>query len=371
VLGKTNLHELSFGWTSNNQAFGPVRNPYDPARIAGGSSGGTAVAVAARMAPLGVAEDTEGSIRVPAALSGIAGFRPTTGRYPSGGVMPISPLFDQAGPHARTVADLALFDSVVARERAAPAAIDLPGVKLALGREYWFRELHPEVERITGDALRKLEEAGAELIEVDVSDLGGLIELTTTVIQGRDFRPAVAEYLARYRTGVHLEQLLAEASPDVRRVIAEFATPGGRHFPSDAAYLAARDVHLPRLRAACQRLFADSGAAAVVFPAVLVPAPCIGEDRSVQIQGATVSLRTALARNIAPASTAGLPGLVVPAGLTAAGMPVGLEFDAPAGADRLLLALGRALEGALGPLPAPVSRRVAREPQGEGESAPR
>ena len=113
VLGKTNLHELSFGWTSNNLAFGAVHNPYDVQRIPGGSSGGTAVAVATRMAPLGVAEDTEGSIRVPAAMCGIAGFRPTTGRYVTTGAVPISPLFDQVGPHARRVGDLALFDSVV------------------------------------------------------------------------------------------------------------------------------------------------------------------------------------------------------------------------------------------------------------------
>ena len=113
VMGKTGLHELSFGWTSNNQIFGAVRNPYDSSRIPGGSSGGTAAAVAARMAPLGVAEDTQGSIRVPAALCGIYGFRPTQGRYPNRGVIPITPLFDQVGPHTRNVEDLALFDRVV------------------------------------------------------------------------------------------------------------------------------------------------------------------------------------------------------------------------------------------------------------------
>jgi Asp-tRNA(Asn)/Glu-tRNA(Gln) amidotransferase A subunit family amidase len=116
VLGKTNLHELSYGWTSNNQAFGAVHNPYDPKRIPGGSSGGTAAAVAARMAPLGVAEDTEGSIRVPAAWCGISGFRPSTGRYSTRACVPISPLFDQVGPHSRNVADLALFDSVAAND---------------------------------------------------------------------------------------------------------------------------------------------------------------------------------------------------------------------------------------------------------------
>jgi len=98
VQGKTNIHELSFGWTSNNHAFGAVRNPYDTSRIPGGSSGGTAAAIAARMAPLGIAEDTQGSIRVPAAMCGIYGFRPTQNRYPNQGVVPISPLFDQVGP---------------------------------------------------------------------------------------------------------------------------------------------------------------------------------------------------------------------------------------------------------------------------------
>ena len=126
VLGKTNLHELSYGYTSNNHAYGAIHNPYDPSRIPGGSSGGTGAAIASRMAPLGVAEDTEGSIRVPAALCGIAGFRPTTGRYPTHGCVTISPLFDQVGPHARAVADRLLFDSAVTGSSAsAPSPVSL------------------------------------------------------------------------------------------------------------------------------------------------------------------------------------------------------------------------------------------------------
>src|SRR5271167_709690 len=132
VLGKTNLHELSYGWTSNNLAFGAVHNPYDHSRIPGGSSGGTAAAIAARLAPLGVAEDTEGSIRVPAAFCGIAGFRPTTGRYPTHGCVPISPLFDQVGPHARSVRDLVLFDSVVTDDWQKLHAAPLRGVRLGV-----------------------------------------------------------------------------------------------------------------------------------------------------------------------------------------------------------------------------------------------
>src|ERR1700680_2222959 len=165
VLGKTNLHELSFGWTTNNLAFGAVHNPYDDERIPGGSSGGTAAAIAARLAPLGVAEDTEGSIRVPAALCGLTGVRPTRHRYSTRGCVPISPLFDQVGPHARSVADLALFDSVVANDWQKLEATPLDGVRLGVLREYWFTDLDPEVLRLTELALARLKEAGAQIVE--------------------------------------------------------------------------------------------------------------------------------------------------------------------------------------------------------------
>jgi indoleacetamide hydrolase len=180
VLGKTNLHELSLGWTSNNLAFGAVHNPYDVKRIPGGSSGGTAAAVAARMAPLGVAEDTEGSIRVPAAMCGIAGFRPTTRRYVTTGVIPITPLFDQVGPHARTVCDLALFDSVATGDWSSLSATNLKGSKLGVARGYFFSGLDSEVQRVTSAALRKLQTAGVELVEADVPELAQLVKKLTT-----------------------------------------------------------------------------------------------------------------------------------------------------------------------------------------------
>ena len=170
VMGKTNIHELSLGWTSNNQAYGAVHNPYDTSRIPGGSSGGTAAAVAAGMAPLGIAEDTQGSIRVPAAMCGIYGFRPTTQRYPNNGVIPITPLFDQVGPHARNVADIALFDSVISDEPIATGLPSLAGVRLGVPRQYFFDALDTEVERITNESLKRLADAGAILIEAQGAD---------------------------------------------------------------------------------------------------------------------------------------------------------------------------------------------------------
>jgi indoleacetamide hydrolase len=353
VLGKTNLHELSFGWTSNNLAFGAVHNPYDLARVPGGSSGGTAAAIAAHLAPLGIAEDTEGSIRVPAAFCGIAGFRPTTGRYSTRGCVPISPLFDQIGPHARSVADLALFDSVAAQDFQKLHAAPLRGVRLGVVRDYWFTDLAPEVERLTTLALAKLKEAGAQIVETQLPGLAALIELTTNSVQNHDVRIALPRYLKEYGAGVDFDTLVAQASPDIQSVFRSDVLPGGANFVTETAYAEARDRYLPALRELYREYFARTHVAAMIFPTTLVPAPRIGEEVTIEVRGRPLPFETAVARNIAPGSTAGLPGLVLPVGLTHAGLPVSIELDAPTGSDRALLALGLAVERVLGSLPAP------------------
>jgi indoleacetamide hydrolase len=353
VLGKTNLHELSYGWTSNNMAFGAVHNPYDPGRIPGGSSGGTAAAIAARMAPLGVAEDTQGSIRVPAALCGISGLRPTTGRYSMKGCAPITPLFDQVGPHARSVADLVLFDSVAANDWQPLARTSLQGARFGIARDYWFTGLDPEVERLTDQALQRLRESGAQIIETQLPGLQRLIDQTTELIQNHDVRGALGQYLAQYGAKLTLQQVVEQASPDIQAIFRSIGLPGGQYFVTEQAYAKARNVHLPALRRLYREYFARTGVAAVVFPTTMAPAPAIGEDVTVNIGGHDVSFFTVAGRNIAPGSTAGLPGLVLPAGLTSTGLPVGIEFDGPAGSDRALLAVGLSVERALGAIPAP------------------
>jgi indoleacetamide hydrolase len=354
VLGKTNLHELSYGYTSNNHAYGAIRNPYDPTRIPGGSSGGTAAAIASRMAPLGIAEDTEGSIRVPAALCGIAGLRPTTGRYSTHGCVPISPLFDQVGPHARAVDDLLLFDSAVTGFTASAAPLSLKGVRLGVVRSFWFSSLDSDTEQVTTAALDALRHAGVELVEGDLPELPHFIELITDPVQNHDVKPSLTRYLAEYHTGLTFEELFAQASPDVQRLIKPAITPGTRDFVPDVQYEEIVRVHLPKMRAMYRNYFARSGVAAIVFPTTILPAPKLGEeDMEVQVGDRRMPLDEAMSRNIAPGSTAGLPGLVLPAGLTSSGLPVALEFDGPAGSDRSLLALGVALEAVLGKLPPP------------------
>ena len=315
MLGKTNLHELSFGWTSNNLAFGAVHNPYDPSRIPGGSSGGTAAAIAARLAPLGIAEDTEGSIRVPAAFCGIAGFRPTTGRYSTRGCVPISPLFDQVGPHARNVADLALFDSVAAGDWHTLDATPLKGVRLGVVRDYWFTDLDPEVERLTELALARLKDAGAQIIETQLPGLASLIGLTTDAVQNHDVRIALARYLNEYGAGVDFDTLVDRASPDIQKRVSQRCPAGGANFVTEAVYAAARDQHLPALRRLYRIISRATGWRPWYFRPPWSAAPKSAKTPRWRSGDHSLPFDVAVARNIAPGSTAGLPGLVLPVGL--------------------------------------------------------
>jgi Asp-tRNA(Asn)/Glu-tRNA(Gln) amidotransferase A subunit family amidase len=354
VLGKTNLHELSYGWTSNNQAFGPVHNPFDPTRIAGGSSGGTAAAVAAHMAPLGVGEDTNGSIRVPAALCGVFGLRPTTGRYPTQGCVPLTPLFDQVGPLARTLGDIGLFDSVITNDWRPIEPRPLKGLRLGVIRAYYYSDLDREVERITGAALRRLQHAGVELVELEFPELARVHDQITYPVIAHDAPSAIAHYLDEYRAGITFEQLIDKSSPDIRDGF-RAVLPGGADFITDKAYAAIVQQGIPRLRRRFHDQFARSGVAAIVFPVTCVPALPIGPEADVSIDNRPISLFTALARNITPTSAAGLPGLVLPAGLTRSGLPVAIELDGQGGADRALLALGMSVTRVLGtPVPPPI-----------------
>lgn len=352
VLGKTNIHELSFGWTSNNQAFGAVRNPYDPSRIPGGSSGGTAAAVAAGMSPLGIAEDTQGSIRVPAALCGIFGFRPTQNRYPNEGVIPITPIFDQVGPHARNVADLALFDHVITGDPIVDTPASLSGLRLGVPRRYFYEMLDSEVQRITEEALQNLSDAGAVLVDAEMPQLSTLIGLTTDPVQSFHAKPKLIEYLKVYETGVSFAELVDKASPDIQAAFADYVL-GGPLTANEKQFAAARDVHLPALRQSIADYFRSNDIAAMIFPTTQIAAPPIGDDVETTLNGETVQFAPVISRNISPGSTSGIPGIVIPAGLTNAGLPVSLELDGPAGNDRQLLAVGLAIEALLGHLPPP------------------
>jgi Asp-tRNA(Asn)/Glu-tRNA(Gln) amidotransferase A subunit family amidase len=351
LMGKTNLHELSYGWTSSNAIFGPVRNPYDPRRVAGGSSGGSGAAVAARMAPLAVAEDTLGSIRVPATMCGLAGLRPSFGRYPGDGIMPLTDAkFDQAGPLARCAADLALFDAAVSGERAPLRASVLQGVRIGIAPASLLSGLDPEVERVTTEAFHRLRAAGVTLVEAELPEVATAAIGAAMTIISYEAMPAITGFLEAQGAGITFDELLQQASESIRGAFMTYAMPPNR--PARDAYESAL-LQRQRMREEIRRHFEQHGIIALAFPPIMIPAPQIGEEAEVTIRGQKVPLHIAMARNTSLATCASMAGLVLPAGMTANGLPVGLEFDALMGNDRALLALGLSLERTLGAIPPP------------------
>ena len=357
LLGKTNLHEISLGWTSANQVFGPVRNPYDPSRIPGGSSGGTAVAIAARMAPVGLGEDTNGSIRVPAAMCGIAGLRPTIGRYPCAGVVPLAPTLDTVGPMARTVSDVCLLDAVITGTSRVTIPADLRGVRVGVSRQHYFTDLDSGVRHVVDDALVRLRGAGATIVEAEIPRLAELASKVTVPIVWYEARRSLQSFLEEERAPVSLTQLVEGLSPDLCEFVDRWLLEGSPEEITDQVYQDAIQKHRPVLQTTWHDYFREHRLTAVVSPVVRMPAPPIPKVPAspgfdVEINGVMVPMRKAFAQNVTASSSAGLPGLVLPVGMTG-GLPVGLELDGPSGSDRDLLALGMALERILDPIPAP------------------
>jgi indoleacetamide hydrolase len=356
VMAKMNMHELAFGITSNNAAYGAVRNPYDRGMIAGGSSGGTAAAIAARMSPAGLGSDTGGSVRIPPALCGIAGFRPSVGngqkRYPDAGVVPISHTRDTVGPMARTVADLALLDSVITGEALASPAT-LGGVRLGVPRNYFWDALDEELAQVMETALLRLKDAGAMLIEANVEGIGEVDQKISFPIALYEVGPDLTAYLAAAGTGISFEQVVESiASKDVAGAFAAAKTM------QREAYETAMRTGRPHLQQLYADYFRGNGVEAIVFPTTPLPARPIEtggdtEQDTVELNGKQVPTFPTYIRNTDPGSNAGIPGVSLPAGLTRSGLPAGLELDGPVGSDRRLLSLAAGIEAALGPVPPP------------------
>jgi indoleacetamide hydrolase len=361
VLGKTNLHELAFGITSTNLASfaGAVKNPYDKTRIPGGSSGGTAAAIAARLATCGLGTDTGGSSRLPAALTGVAGLRPSVGnggaqrRYTNtNAVVPISRTRDTVGPMGRSVADVALLDAVITGSPVATAAT-LRGLRLGVPASFWAG-LDVSVEAVVAAARRRLVDAGVVLVEVDTVGLADLNNQVSFQIALHEPIADIPAYLsASGITGITLADIAAQvASPDVRGA---FGAILGDVFGS--AYPDAINIHRPAMQRLYANYFANNTLDAMLFPTAILPAAKIdlvnGSGKVTINGGPPQDTFGTYIRNTDPGSNAGIPGLSVPAGLTAAGLPVGLELDGPLGSDARLLAIGLALETLLGATPAP------------------
>src|SRR4051794_19966172 len=361
VIGKTNMHELAFGITSTNLSTfaGPVRNPYDPTRIPGGSSGGTAAAIAAGLVPCGLGSDTGGSTRIPAALCGVVGLRPSVGNGGTGrryhdenAVVPISHTRDTVGPMGRTVADVALLDSVITGDSMAQIEL-LRGKRLGIPSILWSG-LDRELEELANAARSKLESAGVVFVDTDIPDLFEQNKKVSFPLALHEPISDIPAYLeASGIRGVTLKDIADKiASPDVKGAFdAILADAFG------AAYEDALNIQRPALQKLYADYFSDNVVDGIIFPTTITPATPIdmakGSGEMSVNGGPLVPTFNMMIRNTDPGSNAGIPGLSVFAGLTASGLPTGLEIDGPVGSDTKLLGLGRAIEEVVGLAPPP------------------
>lgn len=347
VFGKLNMHELSYGITSNNAHHGPVRNPFDPRRIPGGSSGGAAAAVAAGMVPAALGTDTGGSVRIPAALCGVVGFRPSAGRYPQRGIVPVSRTRDTAGPICRSVDDAAMLDAVVA---GVPDRIEIPApsqVRLGVPDRYFLETMAADTRELFELRLEELRSAGWVIETVDIEGVQRPEDGFGFVIALYETKFGLSRYLAEFAPhGPTLEELVEQvASPDVGGLLSGLLAPEFEEMAG--AYCEAIATGRPGLQAAFASCFSENELDALIFPTTVRTAALIGEDDTVELDGEAVPTFPAFIRNTDPGSIAGIPGISVPAGLAGDGLPVGIGLDGPAGSDRRLLAIACALEADL------------------------
>ncbi len=347
VVGQTSMHELALGVTSDNGAFGPVRNPYDPTRMSGGSSGGTAAAVAAGAVLAGLATDTGGSGRIPAAWCGTVGFRPSAGRYPADGVLNVSKTMDTVAVMTRSLDGLALLDEVLSDDPTTPAAPEPPEVRLGIPDHCWA-DVSSDIAAGCAEALTRFQTAGVVLVPVDLEPARALnaeVDLPLVAHELVEFWSA----FAAAELGCDLSALaLRIASPDVSQRFAAFAAMPKR----TAAEYAQLLVKVQEIGDFYRRAFSGLRLDAIVFPTVPVTAPDVGAT-TVELPSGSRDIFSALTAAETPASLAGIPALTVPAGQDQEGLPFGLEFDGPAGSDRRLIAIAGSLATLLPLIPEP------------------
>ena len=329
IIGKTNLHEVALGVTSANEHFGPVRNPHAPDRVAGGSSGGSAVAVATGMGPLSVGSDTRGSIRIPASCCGVTGLKPTRGLVSVEGVVPLSPSLDHVGPIAGTAAECALMLEVMAGTRYAgrfvkPARRAAKGMRVGVS-EFHLRDLDSAVQKPVDAAIRQLGKLGCRLSDVrmpvlDDAHVASIAISATEAVAYHDqflkskpeaYGPLVRQRLEAAYQWTALDLLRAQDT--LRAVTAAFAS-----------------------------LFENVDC--LVGAVLPVSPPRIGET-TVVINGKEVSVVDAFTRLNAPQNMAGIPALSVPCGVTDK-LPVALQIMGASGNDETVLRLGAAFQRA-------------------------
>ncbi len=330
VIGKTNLHEFAFGTTNEDSAFGPVRHPVDPTRSPGGSSGGSAVSVAAGMALATLGTDTGGSIRIPAAACGLVGLKPTAGETSTDGVVPLSQTLDHVGPLALTVTDAwLLHQALTGRATARPLlASPIAGLRLAVPNRYFGDLLEPDVRAAFDRSVAALERGGARIVPVDLphTDYIAAVYLQIVFAEAAAYHASMLESMPeRYTTPVRLRLQMA------RYVLAE-------------DYLRARNGQAQLRREVDAAL---SWHDALLLPTLPIVAPKLGEA-SVTVDGAPHLVRNLMLRLTQLFNITGHPAVSLPCGVTHEGLSVGLQLvgrrHETDGLMRTALAIERTIE---------------------------
>lgn len=317
MVGKTNLHELCYGITSTNPHYGAVRNPWDTERIPGGSSGGSAAAVAANLIFMGSGTDTGGSIRIPASMCGVVGFKPTYDQVSRKGVGPLGFTLDHVGPITRTVRDAAICFAAMSGRPVAPPQ-PLRGVRIGIPKTFFFDRVEAQVQNSVSAAAVK---SGAELIDVAVPDIeainavGRLILMAETATVWRRYLNRREDFGADVLAGIEQGRLIPATdyldAQRLRRILAkEFEQVW-------------RQVDL------------------LLTPTTPTPAPKIGQT-TLELDGIVEDIRVASTRLVRPFNVLGWPALSIPCGKSREGLPIGLQLIAPPGHDEELLAVGQA-----------------------------
>ena len=334
INGKTNTHEFAYGVTGNNPHYGTARNPWDTERIPGGSSSGSAIAVATGMALGALGTDTGGSIRIPASLCGIVGFKPTRGRVSTRGVFPLSWNLDHVGPLTKCVKDAAIILQVIsAYDAIDPSSIkmltgdylghlidDMHGRRIAIGSGEFIESSDPEVLAAVRETVKVFESMGCKVEKVNVD------WLQDTVTAGRAMLLSDAATIHRDRIKEHPEMF----GEDVRRRLEDGASRSGTD------YVLARHTQAEARKRF--ELFFESYDF-LILPTTPVAAPTIEGHDAVEQAGR-------LTQFTGPFNLTGLPALSVPCGFTKEGLPIGLQIVARAWADAKALNAGYAYEQA-------------------------
>ena len=330
IIGKANLHELALGTTNEESAYGPARNPYDPSRSPGGSSGGSAISVATGMSWASLGTDTGGSIRVPAAACGVVGLKPAFGEIPTTGVVPLSVSLDHVGPLARSVVDAWTVYEVLKDVPPAPKVPAKPAdIRLGLLGGYFLEKLDDEVRRRFDEAINRLKAAGATIVPVTIP--------TTGIIAETYVRVVLPEAFAVYARTL-------ESSPQSLSEGVRARLEGGRQISKEEYVTGQRDRGVLRHDVDAALSTCD----ALVLPTLPIPAPKFGV-KTVTIGGTEEDLRPIMLRLTQLFNLTGHPAISLPCGTTRDGLPCGLQLVGRREGTRDLLSLSLGCETYVSP----------------------